>query len=312
MAGETHSTPVGIVPVSLRPSPARGTLRRREARLAWFLLALPVSLVFGMVLYPAAFNVWISLHRVGLDNLGHAWPWAGLKNFEIVLSDWRFLPSLAATVLYSLGSSTLSILLGLAAALLLDREFRGRGVVRGIFLFSFVAPVISVAFIWRWMLEPEGVLNWLLQGIGLLDGPMAFLQERRSALACVIAFEGWRYFPFAMLLILARLQAVPPDLYEAASLDGAGPWRRFLHVTLPELRYILGVLFLLRVLWTFNKFDDVFLLTGGAAGTRVLPILVYEYSFGAFDFGTGAAVAMILFVILSAFLALYVKKVIEW
>ncbi|MFC1923015.1 carbohydrate ABC transporter permease, partial [Chloroflexota bacterium] len=121
----------------------------------------------------------------------------------------------------------------------------------------------------------------------------------------VILFESWRYFPFAMLMILARLQAIDETLYEAAEVDGANSRAKFLYITIPELRYVLGAIFLLRLMWTFNKFDDIFLLTGGGFGTKVLPVLTYEFSFRLFDFGRGASTAMILLVILIVFMAIY-------
>jgi multiple sugar transport system permease protein len=112
-----------------------------------------------------------------------------------------------------------------------------------------------------------------------------------------------------MLMILARLQAIDNTLYEAADVDGANTWHKFRHVTLPELRFVLGAVFLLRLIWTFNKFDDIFLLTGGGFGTNVLPVLTYQFSFKSFDFGKGAANAMILLLILVVFLVIYVLTV---
>jgi multiple sugar transport system permease protein len=142
--------------------------------------------------------------------------------------------------------------------------------------------------------------------LGLIDLPKAYLATRGLALVLVIIFEAWRYFPFAMLMILARLQAIDRTMYEAADVDGANTWQKFRHVTLPELRYVIGAIFLLRLMWTFNKFDDIFLLTGGGFGTKVLPILTYEFSFKLFDFGRGAATAMILLIILVIFMAFYI------
>jgi multiple sugar transport system permease protein len=143
-------------------------------------------------------------------------------------------------------------------------------------------------------------------GLGIIDLPMAFLSTRGLAIVIVIIFEAWRYFPFAMLMILARLQAIDNTLYEAAEVDGASTWQQFWNVTLPELRYVIGAIFLLRLMWTFNKFDDIFLLTGGGFGTNVLPVLTYQFSFKQFNFGRGAATAMILLVILLIFMAFYV------
>jgi multiple sugar transport system permease protein len=168
-----------------------------------------------------------------------------------------------------------------------------------------------VAYVWRWMLDPKpsGVINYLLLNMGLIGRPIPFLATSGWALLLVIIFEAWRYFPFAMLMILARLQAIDRTLYEAAEVDGANTFQKFFAITLPELRYVLGAIFLLRLMWTFNKFDDIFLLTSGGFGTKVLPVLTYEFSFRLFDFGKGSATSMILLVILVLFLALYVRFV---
>lgn len=296
------------------------SLQAREARLAWFLILPTAIIVFGLVVFPAFFSVWISFHDVGLGNLNDVFraPFIGLQNYLQVFDDFAFkfqgLKSWGAAVtsiVYSFVSTTLTVLIGLIAALLLNRPFRGRGATRAIFLFPYVAPIVSVAFVWRWILDPRpsGVLNDVLIRLGLIDLPVAYLAERGLALLLVVMFEAWRYFPFAMLMILARLQAIDTTLYEAAEVDGAGTRAKFRWVTLPELRYVLGAIFLLRLMWTFNKFDDIFLLTGGGFGTKVLPILTYEFSFRLFDFGKGAATAMILLVILLIFMFVYVRVV---
>ncbi|NQT94644.1 MAG: sugar ABC transporter permease [Lentisphaerae bacterium] len=289
-----------------------GLLRRREERLAWAFLAAPLLVLLGLVLYPVIYSVWISFHHVTIGSLRGKWAWAGLTNFRLLFADRQFFPALATTLVYAVSASILSVGMGLAAALALNRPFPGRALTRGLLLFPFVAPVIAVAFVWRWLLDTDGVVNWALCGMGLLEQPVAFLSERGWALAWVILFEGWRYSPFAMLLILARLQAIPEPYYEAAELDGAGPWQKFRYITLPQVGYVLGVLFLLRLMWTFNKFDDIYLLTSGAAGTKVLPILVYELSFGSLQFGLGAAAAMVLFGVLFLLILFYVRKVLKW
>jgi len=296
------------------------SLRAREARLAWFLILPTAIIVFGLIVFPAFFSIWISFHDVNLGNLNDVFqaPFIGFKNYVDVFNDFAFKfqgitnwGAAVTSIVYSFVATTLTVLIGLIAALLLNRPFRGRGPVRAIFLFPYVAPIVSVAFVWRWILDPRpsGVLNDVLMSLGAIDLPVAYLAERGLALLIVVMFEAWRYFPFAMLMILARLQAIDGTLYEVADVDGAGTMAKFRWVTLPELRYVLGAIFLLRLMWTFNKFDDIFLLTGGGFGTKVLPILTYEFSFKLFDFGKGAATAMILFTILVVFLFLYVRIV---
>lgn len=296
------------------------SLQTHEARLAWMLTSPTALIVFGLVIFPAIFSIWISFHDVTLRNLNdvfHA-PFVGLDNYRHVINDFAFKfqnlrqwGAAVTSVVYSFAATILTVVIGLIAALLLNRPFRGRGVSRAIFLFPYVAPIVSVAFVWRWILDPRpsGVLNDLLMRLGLVDAPRAYLATRGLALLLVIIFTAWRYFPFAMLMILARLQAIDKTLYEAAGVDGAGAWHKFRHITIPELRYVLGAVFLLRLIWTFNKFDDIFLLTGGGYGTNVLPVLTYQFSFGSFNFGKGAANAMILLAILVIFLMVYARTV---
>ncbi|MBN1149386.1 MAG: sugar ABC transporter permease [Anaerolineales bacterium] len=284
-------------------------------------MILPTAaIVFGLVIFPAMFSIWISFHDIGLNNLGDVInsQYVGLENYRKVFEDfafkfqgWQSWGAAVTSIVYSFAATTLTALVGLVAALLLNRPFPGRGLTRAIFLIPYVAPIVSVAFVWRWILDPRpsGVLNDLLMKLGMIELPIAYLATRGLALLLVIMFEAWRYFPFAMLMILARLQAIDYALYEAAEVDGANSWAKFLYVTLPELRYVLGAIFLLRLMWTFNKFDDIFLLTGGGFGTKVLPVLTYEFSFRLFDFGRGAASAMILFVILVIFMVFYISVV---
>jgi multiple sugar transport system permease protein len=303
------------------------TLRQRyksrdaqEARLAWMLISPTALIVFGIVIFPAFFSIWVSFHDVGLNNLNDVFnaSFVGWDNYKKVFDDFAFkfqgMQSWGAavtSVVYSFSATIFTLMVGLVAALLLNRPFRGRGLTRAIFLFPYVAPVVSVAFVWRWILDPRpsGVLNDVLMRLNLIELPMAYLAQRGLALLIVILFEGWRYFPFAMLMILARLQAIDSTLYEAADVDGANVFEKFWYITLPELRYVLGAIFLLRLMWTFNKFDDIFLLTGGGFGTKVLPVLTYEFSFRLFDFGRGAATAMILLTILVVFIIFYITIV---
>jgi len=293
------------------------SLQSREARLAWLLIAPTAIIIFGLVIFPAIFSIWISFRDVGLNNLNDVFnaPFVGFDNYVKVFNDfafkWQGFQSWGAAVtsiVYSFVATILTVLVGLSAAILLNRPFRGRGAARAVFLIPYVAPIVSVSFVWRWILDPRpsGVLNDILMSLGLIDLPIAYLATRGLALLLVIFFEAWRYFPFAMLMILARLQAIDSTLYEAADVDGASTWQKFWFVTLPELRYVLGAIFLLRLMWTFNKFDDIFLLTGGGFGTKVLPVLTYEFSFKLFDFGRGAATAMILLFILVVFMAFYI------
>jgi multiple sugar transport system permease protein len=196
--------------------------------------------------------------------------------------------------------------LWLIAALVVKDSFPGRNLVRGFLLFPYIAPIVSVALIWKILLNAQfGLVNEVVDALG--ERRVDFLNTPATAFTLVILFQGWRYFPFAFLFILARIQAIPEDMYEAAKVDGAAPSQRLVYITLPQLRAVFGTLFLLRFIWTFNKFDDVFLLTGGAAKTDVITVEIYNQLFGLRNVGTAAALAVILALILIVVVGIYFR-----
>ncbi|MGR3756980.1 MAG: carbohydrate ABC transporter permease [Tranquillimonas sp.] len=224
------------------------------------------------------------------------------QNFARIFDGREFWNVLWVTLIYTVFGTVGALVMGLFAALLLDRSFRGQGVLRGLFLFPYVAPVIAVAFTWVILFDPfSGSANALLLRMGVTNEAINFFGERPLALIMVILFEVWRYFPLSFLFILARMQSIDSDMYEAAEMDGASPFQQFWYLSMPQLLGILSVLFLLRFIWTFNKFDDIFLLTGGNAGTRTLTVNVYEQAFAVSNIGAGAAVAVVIFGCLLAF-----------
>ena len=245
-----------------------------------------------------------------------------LANFKKIFSADEFWTVLRVSFYYTIFGTLGALVLGLFAAQILNSSFFGRPVLRGLFLFPYVAPVIAVAFAWVLLLDagPGGTFNAMLRQMGLTEGPINFLGQKHiefqilgftwkfpMALTTVIAFEAWRYFPLSFLFILARMQSISSDMYEAAEMDGATPFQQFWYLSLPQLVGILSVLFLLRFIWTFNKFDDIFLLTGGAAGTRTLTVDVYEQAFAVSNLGAGAAVAVVVFIVLLSFAILFFK-----
>ena len=245
-----------------------------------------------------------------------------LDNFRAVFDSEEFVTVLWVTIVYTLFGTLGAIVLGVVAAQLLNREFRGRSILRGLYLFPYVAPVIAMAFTWLVLFDPfSGAINAMLGRMEVTDGPVNFFGERMVpvsffglefgfplALAMVIAFEAWRYFPLSFLFILARMQSIPTDMYEAADMDGATPFQKFFRLSMPQIFGIIAVLFLLRFIWTFNKFDDIFLLTGGAAGTRTLTVDVYYQGFAIGNLGAGGAVAVVIFVMLLIFALIYVRS----
>lgn len=298
------------------------TLARREARLGWLLVTPAIVIVLILVVFPVAWNIILSLQRVRLRDLQTVnflnFDFT-VRNFERVTGVRGFWGTLRTTLAYAFFGTVLSLFVGLWAALVVKKAFIGRSLVRGLMLFPYVAPVIAVTFVWKLMLSPQfGVVNeWIdsagFQRIDFLGrrsfelGVLGFHLTLPVALASVIFFEAWRYFPFAFLFILARLQAMPAELEEAAMVDGATISQRFRYVTLPQLRGVLSVLFVLRFIWTFNKFDDVFLLTGGSAGTDVITVKIVDWLRGRADIGAAAALSLVLAAVLLILLAIYFK-----
>jgi len=233
-----------------------------------------------------------------------------LENFQRVFNGGEFFEVLWVTLFYTVFGTVGALLVGLFAALLLNKSFRGQGILRGLFLFPYVAPIIAVAFAWLILFDPfSGSANALLIQMGLTSQAINFFGDRPLALIMVTVFEIWRYFPLSFLFILARMQSIDSDMYEAADMDGASPFQQFWSLSVPQLLGILSVLFLLRFIWTFNKFDDIFLLTGGNAGTRTLTVNVYEQAFAISNIGAGAAVAVVIFGCLLTFSVLFLKYI---
>jgi len=230
------------------------------------------------------------------------------ENFARIFDGDEFWGVLGVTLFYTVFGTIGALVVGLFAALLLNKEFPGQGILRGLYLFPYVAPVIAVAFSWLILFDPfSGSANALLLQMGAVDEAINFFGERPQALIMVTVFEIWRYFPLSFLFILARMQSIDTDMYEAADMDGASPFQKFWYLSVPQLLGILSVLFLLRFIWTFNKFDDIFLLTGGNAGTRTLTVNVYEQAFAVSNIGAGAAVAVVVFCCLLTFSVLFFR-----
>ncbi|NRB01043.1 MAG: sugar ABC transporter permease [Rhodobacteraceae bacterium] len=227
-----------------------------------------------------------------------------LDNFARVFDGDEFWGVLGVTLFYTVFGTIGALVVGLFAAMLLNKSFRGQGILRGLYLFPYVAPIIAVAFSWLILFDPfSGSANALLVQMGVTDEAINFFGERPLALIMVTVFEIWRYFPLSFLFILARMQSIDTDMYEAADMDGASPFQKFWYLSLPQLLGVLSVLFLLRFIWTFNKFDDIFLLTGGNAGTRTLTVNVYEQAFAV----SNIAVAVVIFLCLLTFSIFFFK-----
>lgn len=323
----------GISPVPPRPpasrkasprrAPRRGALRRVEQRTGFALIAPTVIIVVVVVVLPIVWSISLAFQRVRLINLRTASVFGDytIQNFVRVVTEPGFVESLLTTLAYSVFGTALSIGIGMIATLALRKSFKLRGLVRSLMLLPYVAPVVAVTFVWQTMLSPQfGIVNYWGQHLLGWSKPIAFLSERSNdwnvfglhipvptALIMVILFEAWRQFPFAFLFLTARLQAVPASLEEAARVDGATVSQRFRFIIWPQLLPTIAVLSVLRFIWTFTSFDDIYLLTGGASGTEVISVRVYNFLTGRGDIGLASAQALVIAIVLAVLVGLYLR-----
>lgn len=281
--------------------------RRREQALGLALVSPAVLLFAALIFYPMAQSLFLSLHRVSTLTLRTQW--VGLANFQSLLADPAFLTSFLNTLVWTCSAVTLQVTLGVGAALLLNGRLVGRSAARGLLLFPYLLPTAVAVLVWRWLFNDlYGLVNHALMSAGLVDQPVAWLSRSPNAMITVILVGTWKFFPFVVIAVLARLQSIPETLYEAARIDGASRWAQFWDITLPQLAGVLAVVVLLRSIWDFKEFDLIYLMTGGGPGisTQTLPILVYREAFQLLNFGRGAAVAVMMFAFMLLFFALHV------
>lgn len=284
--------------------------KAREARLGYALILPTVLLVSLVIFYPVVYNVWLSFHEVTL-NPNKPDIFVGLDNYIKILTDIEFWSAFKTSFIFTASTVIGATVVGLVIALLLNRTFKGRGIVRGIVLLPYVAPVVSVVFAWQYLFNPVfGMVNYFLVDIlGVMPEYIDWVDSSKYAIFMVIIFDIWRLFPFSFLMILAKLQSIPQSLYDAADVDGANGWQKFWNVTLPELRYVIGSLVILRWIWNFNKFDEIYLLT---KQVNVVPVYAYETAFNTYQHGLAAAITASLFVFIMIFVFFSVKKVLKW
>ena len=288
------------------------------------LVSPTVIVVIVMVVLPVLWALVLSFQDISLLNIRRLSVFGGdytLENYDLLLSGSDFLTAARTTLLYSVFGTLGAIVLGLIAALLVRSSFRGRGLVRGALLLPWVAPVVAVTFIWYVLLSPQlGFVNAFGTDVLGWSKPIPFLSQESgditlfglsigvpTALLTVIVFESWKSFPFAFLFILARLQAAPKELEEAAAVDGATPTQIFRHIILPQLMGVIALIAVLLFIFTFNAFAEIYLLTGGGAGTEVLATQVYTFLTARADVGASAAVAMFMAAVLAVLLFVYVR-----
>ncbi|HEV7247682.1 MAG TPA: sugar ABC transporter permease [Shinella sp.] len=279
---------------------------RQDRRLHWLLLAPALLLMAVMLYYPMLGTVYESFHETSFLNPDPTF--AGLALYRRVLADGTFTEVLVNSIVWTLGVVLLQNILGFLTALLLNQNLPMQGTLRAIVLLPFILPGVVAAILWRFMYDPQlGLVNSLLLQVGLIENSVAWLADSRMAMASVIVAAVWKGFPFSMLIYLAALQNVDRSQIEAATLDGAGPVRRLIDVTLPAIRDVVVVNIVLTLILTFNYFDIIWVLTKGGpqSATHIFPTKIYETGFGQFRFGEAATYGVFSILVLAVLVALY-------
>lgn len=279
-----------------------------ETRLALWLVLPSFIVIFGIAVYPVMYTFWLSLHRKSFLFPGS--PYVGFSQYLTMLSDPEVWNTLKVTGYFTAVSVFLQTSLGTAVALLLNQQFVGRRFLRTLILLPWTVPTIVNATIWQWIYDPSyGPLNKLLKMLFGLDKPIVWLGSSFLALNMIILADTWRMLPLYVIMILAALQTIPSELYEAAVVDGCNAWQRFRHITLPLIKPMLLVIVVLRTMQAFRVFDIIYILTQGgpANGTMAISFYVYFQTFKYLNFGYGSAGAMIVTLLILLITLVYVR-----
>ena len=292
-----------VVDADADAKPRRGTWQRH---LPYYFLAPAVVLLLALTVYPLLYILRISLYRTTVDGE----TFVGLANFARLFQDSFFHESLVHTLVFTAGALALELALGLGLALLLDSRIRARGLWRSLFLLPMILPPVVAGVVWRLIYNPNfGVLNGTLQLLGIDTTRLTWLADPSVALAAIVLVDVWEWTPFVFLILLAGLQAIPDEPYEAARMDGSSEWQTFRDITLPLLRPAILVAVLLRTMDLLRIFDQVFILTEGGPGraTETVSLYIYKTAFRFSDFGYAAAMSLALLVATLVLSQLYIR-----
>lgn len=285
----------------------------RQTRQSWvpYGFLVPALAITGLVIiYPVLQTGFLSVQNYVLYAPDDS-RFVGLAHFKALFKDEVFWISLGHSVWWVGGIVTLQLLLGLGAALLLNQSFWWRGLARALVIVPWALPSVIIGLIWTWMYDYNvGVLNDLLLRVGLIDQPVAWLSNPKTSLPAIMLTLVWQGFPFFAVMILAGLQTVPQELYEAARMDGASPVRQFWHVTLPSIAGIIATAVLLRMIWVANSLDIILVMTGGGPGyaTHTLPLYAFLRAYSEMEFGYASALAVIMTILLLGIVFAYVRR----
>ncbi len=307
----TRKDPVAERATRTRWSPLNPLIAATEGRYwAYLLIAPSLILVGAVVVYPVIDGILLSFREYRLNRPALGTPWIGLEHYRQLTTDPIIRIALRNTLIWVSVGAVSQFLLGMIAALALHRQLRGMGAARILVLIPWLLPSVVSANMWRFMLDSRlGIVNDVLMRVGIFDAPRAWFTNPGTALYEVLAVELWKNFPFFTLFLLAGLHAIPQELYDAASVDGSGAWRRFRNITIPLLMPVIVAAVILRVIGLFNSPDVLLILTGGGPGnaTQTISLYGFQTAYLKFDFGYAASISVLALACLMAFTVVYVR-----
>lgn len=286
----------------------------RQKKWSEFLFVLPAIIVVGaLLLYPVVTSVFYSFTSRHL--IKQKWEFVGFANYIRVLTDSAFYHAFLVSIKWTVFSLIGQVLIGFTAALALNRIKRFQGVLRTVLIIPWAFPSIVIALAWKWILNGvSGFLPNFLVSVGLCETAPQFFSNAQLVFGTLVFINIWFGAPLIMVNVLSALQTVPKDQYEAAQIDGATSWQSFVHITLPHIRVVVGLLVVLRTIWIFNNFDTIYLITGGGPAklSETLPIYAYNVGWGLKQLGRSSAVTVLLLIFLLLICALYFKLLDRW
>lgn len=280
------------------------TRNQRTARTAFAMVLPALAFLALLIAYPLGKVIHDSFFFTNLINKSIS-GFAGLQNFQNVVGNEHFSQDLINTCLWIFFSVLGEYVIGMLTAVLLNQKFRGRAIFRTLIFIPWLVPIVVAGMTWSWMLDPSfGIINYLLAHFHLISSPIDFLGDARYAMGTVIFVNIWRSFPYYTISFLAAMQSIPAELGEAASTDGAGMFRRFFKITLPQLRSVSLVIVFMHFIWTSINFDFIWVLTEGGPNyaTETLPLMIYKYSMQKFNVGAASALSTMMFTAMTLFL----------
>ena len=292
----------------VRPVRLEG-LARRQARTAWLLLLPMLAALAIVALWPLSRTIWFSLTDATLSDLSAA-AYVGFDNFVALLADPDWWRAVVNTLFFTAVSVTIEVCLGFAIALTLNARFPARGALRAAVLIPWAIPTVVSAKMWAWMLQDVyGVINALLLKVGIISTPVAWTASPHLAMMALIAVDVWKTTPFVALILLAGLQLLPADLFEAARVDGASTLTQFFRITLPLMKPAMAVAVIFRILDAMRIFDLVYVLTGNNQQTMTMAVYARQQLIDFQDFGRGSAAATLLFLVIALITVIYIMAV---